>query len=121
MERMLDGKIPYRDFYLIVPPWTALKFVALISVAGDYLINARAFAIVERVALAVVIYLWLARLFRVRYAILGAFLSVVIFTGDIADSLANYSSDGSLNDGGRCSQELAASMGLARKPGSRRG
>lgn len=116
-ERMLDGKIPYRDFYLVVPPWTALKCVALISLAGDYLINARAFAIVERVALAVVIYLWLARLFQVRYAILGAFLSVVIFSGDIADSLANYSSDGSL---WAVLAGLTASMSLAARPQSRR-
>lgn len=115
-EQLLKGKIPYRDFYLVIPPWTVLKSAAIISLAGDYLINLRAFAIFERVALAVVIYLWLSRLFRVSYAILGAFLSVVIFTGDIADSLANYSSDGSL---WTVAAGLAASVGLSRVGWSR--
>ena len=95
-ERILEGKIPYRDFYLITPPLSILKFVAIISVFGHELITVRYIELIERTALATALYYWLARLFPVRYSVLAAFAALILYSGDPADCMAYYPTDGSL-------------------------
>src|SRR5579864_3783857 len=48
---ILEGKIPYRDFNMSVPPLEALKVAGLIRLFGDYLILPRVWGLVERIVL----------------------------------------------------------------------
>jgi hypothetical protein len=89
----LAGKLPYRDWYAAAPPLYFLKAAALVRVLGSDLIALRAFALLERVALALVVYMWLARFFRVSHAALGAVVGIVISAGDLADPLVSYNHD----------------------------
>ena len=86
----LAGKLPYRDWYTAAPPLHFLKTAAVMRVLGSDLIAVRAFALLERVALALVVYVWLGRFFRVSHAALAALAGIVISAGDLADPLVSY-------------------------------
>ena len=73
------GKLPYRDWYTSAPPLHFLKTTALVRILGCDLIALRAFAVLERVALALVVYVWLGRFFRVSHAALAAVVGIVDF------------------------------------------
>ena len=60
-ELLLDGKTPYRDFFLIVPILHPLKLAALMQIFGHKMIVLRAEAVFERTALAVLTFYWLRR------------------------------------------------------------
>lgn len=89
-QLVLAGKLPYRDWYSAGPPLHVLKTAALIRIFGSDLIALRAFALLERVALALVVYGWLGRFFRVSHAALAAVVGIVISAGDLADPLVSY-------------------------------
>ena len=89
-QLVLAGKLPYRDWYAAGPPLNALTMAALVRVFGAGLIGLRAFALLERVALALVVYAWLGRFFRVSHAALAAVVGVVVSAGDLADPLVSY-------------------------------
>jgi hypothetical protein len=48
---------------------------------------------IERSLIALVLYLWLLRLYRPAYAAVAAFATLVISTADFADSIASYNHD----------------------------
>jgi hypothetical protein len=92
-QQILHGSVPYRDFYLYVPPLHPLKFVALSALFGDGLIVPRIAAVVERVLLAVLVYFWLLRVFTIGPAFLGSLLGVIAFCSDPADALSLHHHD----------------------------
>ena len=92
-EQLRDGRIPYRDFFLIVPPLHALKLAGLISLFGDALIIARAEALLERILLALIVYGWLQRHVTAASAALGTLAGMIVFAGDPADALVTYHHD----------------------------
>jgi len=57
---------------------------------GKGYIVSRAFGVFERVLLALLVYLWLARLFRAGHAALASIATVVVGSGDIADPISSY-------------------------------
>ncbi len=85
-----QGKIPYRDFFMVIPPLYTLKTAALMSVFGAHLIVLRLPEVITRCALAVMLFIWLARVVRVSHAVLGAVAAVVMFSTDSADALTSY-------------------------------
>jgi hypothetical protein len=95
-QSLLRGEFPYRDFYMVVPPGMVLKFAAMIHIFGESLTNIRAVGVFERVLLALLVYVWLTRLFSPKPAVLGTLLSVILFSGDIADVVAYYPSDAAI-------------------------
>lgn len=92
-EDILHGRIPYRDFFLVVPPLHGLKIAAVIKVFGDNLAVVRFEAMVERGILAALITLWLTRFVRIQIAFTAAVAAMIIFAGDVGDSLASYNHD----------------------------
>jgi hypothetical protein len=92
-QLVLAGKLPYRDWYAAGPPLNALTMAALVRVFGAGLIGLRAFALLGRVALALAVYGWLSRYFRVSHAALAAVVGIVISAGDLADQVVSYNHD----------------------------
>lgn len=92
-QQILHGSVPYRDFYLYVPPLHPLKLAALSALFGDGLIVPRIAAVAERVVLAVLVYFWLLRIFTIGPAFLGSLLGVIAFCSDQADALSLHHHD----------------------------
>jgi hypothetical protein len=110
----LEGLIPYRDYYVPHTPWTLAKSAALLDMFGDKLIVLRAFALVERAVMSTILYFWLVRLFRPRYAALAAITGSAVAACDLADPLASYNMDAilwALSSGFLASLSLTSSYG----------
>lgn len=61
--RIVNGEVPYRDYYLFIPPFHQIKLAFLTAVFGPKLIYFQLWGILERLALGVVLYFWLRRVF----------------------------------------------------------
>jgi hypothetical protein len=87
---ILEGKIPYRDFNMSVPPLEALKVAGLIRLFGDYLILPRVWGLGERIVLGGLMCFWLGRFFRIGPAFLAATLGIIVFCSALADPVSGY-------------------------------
>lgn len=87
---ILEGKIPYRDFFLHLPPLHPLLDAAIELCCGPSLLAARAVGALGRIALAVVLVLWLGRPFRYGPALFGSLAAVILATGDDTEILDLY-------------------------------
>lgn len=87
---ILEGKIPYRDFNMSVPPFEALKVAGLIRLFGDYLILPRVWGLLERIVLGGLMCFWLGRFFRMGPAFLATALGMIVFCSALADPVSGY-------------------------------
>ena len=92
-EALLSGKLPYRDWFAPVPPLNLLKNGLVVWMFGSDLIVPRIFALFERTVLALILYFWLARLFRTSHAALAAIVAMVVSAGDLTDPISSYNHD----------------------------
>ena len=90
---ILHGSMPFRDYFTTSPPLNQFKSGILLSLFGENLIVSRTAGMVERSLIALLLYLWLLRLFRPACAALAAFATLVISTADFADPIASYNHD----------------------------
>jgi hypothetical protein len=90
---MLAGIYPYRDYFTAATPLNAIKAWAVLGIFGNTIAALRAFDILERTALGLLVYFWLARLFRVRDAAVAAIVTIVISACDYADPVSSYNHD----------------------------
>jgi hypothetical protein len=86
----LNGLMPYRDFYCPTPPLFLFRCAAVLALFGKFPIVIRCFGVLERVVLALLLYGWLARFFKVRDAALAAMVTIVVSAGDEADPISSY-------------------------------
>ncbi len=112
----LAGYRPYRDYFTACTPLNILKSALVLSIFGKAYIVTRAAAVFERAVLAVLLYVWLLRLFRVSHAALAAMVTIIICTGDLTDPLGSYNHDAILFAVGA---GLLASYALDRQRSSR--
>lgn len=89
-ERLLHGVIPYKDLYVVYTPFYIFKTAILIKLFGPRLEMLRLVEIIYRLILGVILLLWLARIARLRYALLGAIAAIIVFSSDPGDSLTSY-------------------------------
>jgi hypothetical protein len=95
-RELLAGRIPYRDFGLVVPPLEIFKAAALTAAFPEQAIPAaRLFGLLERCLCAAMLMLWLTRLFPLRAAFLAAATSMVLFSAASADPMAGYNQSAS--------------------------
>jgi hypothetical protein len=92
-RQVLAGCVPYHDFHLPFPPLSVLKTAALIEVFGSLLVVPRLLAVLERTCLSAALFCWLASAFRLRDALLGTVVAMIVFCGDFADQLGSYHHD----------------------------
>ena len=76
-QRLLQGDVPYRDFWVLYPPGQFLAIAALFKLFGSSLIVERAWDIALRAAIASLGYLITARLAPRRYALLTWAMSLL--------------------------------------------
>jgi hypothetical protein len=77
--QILHGRIPYRDFYLFVPPLYALKNALLITLFGNHLIVPHVLAVAEIIVMALVLLLWIKRVFPLHEATVGITTAVALY------------------------------------------
>ncbi|MFN8657920.1 MAG: hypothetical protein U0105_16390 [Candidatus Obscuribacterales bacterium] len=89
---MLQGILPYRDYFLCAGPMETMKGAALLAMFGQghALIVPRVFGLIERLVLAVVIFVWLQRLVKTPYAVLGAILATVLSSSEAHEPIDSY-------------------------------
>lgn len=90
---LVHGSVPYRDYFAASPPLYLFKSGLLLKLFGESLIVSRVAGMVERSFIALLLYLWLLRLFRPAYAALAAFATLVLSTADFSDPIASYNHD----------------------------
>jgi hypothetical protein len=71
---MLHGQVPYRDFYLLLPPLYTLKLAAFIHFFGESIIALRIMGIILILAMAATLFLIFSRYFS---SYVAAFVSIV--------------------------------------------
>lgn len=76
--RVLNGDIPFRDYWAIYPPGQSYVLAALFGVAGQSVLVERVYDTVVRVALALVIYLVAARVLRSWRWALAPYLAATV-------------------------------------------
>lgn len=67
----LRGIVPYRDYFLIAPPFNVLKSALLLKTFGTALIVSRSAGVAERLLIAVVLFRWLTKIFRSTYVLVA--------------------------------------------------
>ena len=93
-EEILRGKIPYRDFYLFTNPLHALTSAGISAAFGTQWWVLRLYGVLQRLALALVAFVWLKRAgYAPAAATAGTVLAIAVFGCDIADPLFYYHHD----------------------------
>ncbi len=88
--RLLSGKVPYKDFYVVVTPLYIFRTAAIVKLFGPGLAVLRLVDIGYRCALGAILVIWLAKVVRIPYAALGALAAAAVFSTDSADPLVSY-------------------------------
>lgn len=89
-QLILQGQIPYRDFYLYVPPLMPLEHAALQGLFGDSLIVPALIGAVERLLIALLCYRIFCRIFSVQISVIAAVLVIILGSTDGIDVLFLY-------------------------------
>lgn len=110
------GQVPYRDFFLHLPPLQALLEAALETLVGRSLFAVRLAGALGRVILAGVLAGWLSRRYRPGVATFAALAAVWLATGDDTEILDLYNHHALL---AALVAGWAASAALDRSPGRR--
>jgi Dolichyl-phosphate-mannose-protein mannosyltransferase len=87
--RILHGEVPYRDYYLFIPPFHQLKIAAIIALFGKTLIAAQAVGFAERLVLAGVIYFWLRKAFGPAESALGSTFGLFVYYSGSSETLSS--------------------------------
>ena len=87
---LLHGILPYRDFFTAGPPLNEIISAAVLKIFGPKLLVIRAWGVFERVALALLLYCWLVRLFQPKYAAMGSIVAIIVSAGDPSNALSSY-------------------------------
>jgi hypothetical protein len=86
----LQGLRPYRDYFTAAPPVNVLVSAGVLALFGKTVAVIRAYGVFERLVIATILYLWLARFFRVSSAAIATITTMVISAGDPSDTFSSY-------------------------------
>jgi len=92
-SKIATGHVPYRDFFLYVPPLEPLLNALLYSAFGAALIAPRLLGIVLRLALAGLLFVWMRDVARSSVATLAVITGVVLASGNTTEILLLYNMD----------------------------
>jgi hypothetical protein len=85
-----SGLVPYRDFFLHLPPLQPLVHAAIEELFGRSLVAGRLVGVAGRLALGALLALWLGRTFRPGTALTASLAAVWLGSGDDTDILDLY-------------------------------
>ncbi|MCM2268890.1 MAG: hypothetical protein NDJ75_02190 [Thermoanaerobaculia bacterium] len=89
-HRILGGEIPYRDFFLHLPPLHPLGEAALEAVAGRSIVAGRLAGALLHMAMAAVVAGWLARFYRPGFAVFATVAALAVAMADDTEILDLY-------------------------------
>lgn len=81
---ILDGKLPYRDFYFYLTPFYPMALAAVIGLLGDSFFALRVVGVFIIVAIAVLLYLILARRFRPAPSMVASIAACIYYQSGVA-------------------------------------
>ena len=90
---LLQGRLPYRDYFTAGPPLNVIKSAILLKLFGKALIVSRAAAVAERMLIAAVLFRWLLQIFPASSALVASVVTIAASAADGADPLASYNHD----------------------------
>ena len=96
-EQILHGRVPYRDFYLFVPPGQALLMAGLTSVFGDKLIVPELFGFAGALVLVLALYVWLTRFLPQFWSAFAVICTTAIYFRRSTESLSGLHLDANLS------------------------
>lgn len=86
--QILQGRVPYRDFYLHAPPGQALSMAALIAMFGNRIVVGEMFGLLAALCLSLALYLWLQRILPAFWSVVAVITGMAIYLDESAESLA---------------------------------
>jgi hypothetical protein len=112
-SQIVQGRIPYRDFHLFVPPGQALVMAALTAIFGPRLIVAEVFGFIGIVVISLALYVWLTRLFPSFWVTVAVVATAAVYLRYNSESLSGMHVDVNL-----CAAlaMLCASFALSGRP-----
>ncbi len=84
------GEMPYRDFFYYVPPAYLLKLEAVWYMVGRNMILLRAFGLIERALIFVILYLVLRKFARPLHAYIAVFAGFLLAIASGFDAFGDY-------------------------------
>ena len=81
---ILDGKVPYRDFYLYLTPFYPMAFAAVVWLFGDSFFALRIVGIFIILSIAVLLYLILAKRFRPASSMVASIVACIYYQSGVA-------------------------------------
>ena len=90
VELLKNGNVPYRDFFYYLPPLNLLIDSVFWKLSFGYLLAFRAWYLLERILLYILVYRLLCRFFSPQKALLATCISTVLCTADDFDFFGDY-------------------------------
>ncbi len=87
---ILDGQVPYRDFYMFVPPLFPLLMTLISSISGGLFIAFRIFGIIERMVLIFVVFCLLRKLFDSRTVFISLLTGAIVYISNTQEIFYGY-------------------------------
>jgi len=81
---ILDGQVPYRDFYLYLTPFYPMVFAAVVGLFGDSFLALRIVGILIILSIAVLLYLILAKRFRPASSMVASIVACIYYQSGVA-------------------------------------
>lgn len=89
-ELILRGKVPYKDFYYFLPPFTLFFDTILWKLSFGLLIVFRGWYLFERILIYLLVYRFLCRYFKWQYAAISCTISEILCAADAFDFFGDY-------------------------------
>lgn len=95
-ELIFGGKVPYRDFYYYLPPLNLLIDCLFWKLSFGSLLAFRAWYLLERIVISVMIFNLLKKHFHHAYAFVACAFTAILSCGDVYDLFGDYNQTMSL-------------------------
>lgn len=87
---MMEGKVPYRDFYVMIPPGYIYLNLFLEKIFGDTFIFYRIFGITERMLLLILVYNIFTKIFKKEILFFPILTAFVVYISNFQDVFYGY-------------------------------
>lgn len=81
---ILDGKVPYRDFYLYLTPFYPMALAAVVGLLGDSFLVLRLVGVLIIITIAVLLYLILAKRFSPSSSMVASITACIYYQSGVA-------------------------------------
>lgn len=87
---ILQGKMPYRDYFTASPPLFGFTSAMVLKLFGGAVIVTRGFGVFERLVISILVYAWLSRFFTARHSLIASIVTMIASAGDLSDPVSSY-------------------------------